>query len=135
MDTKRAIALITPHQLSTDAKQLFRDGKCVDFVKELPGKGYYAGSKQLDQEVDIEMFLNIEKFSNQYWLTIQRGKHRITGMTAPEDLYCAYKFTPFGGIPDDVDLPDQSRRKIGAGPVGSSEEKPFWDLEETPVQF
>jgi hypothetical protein len=127
----RKICFITPHQLSTDAKQMIRDGK-ADFVKELIGKGYYAGSKQIDQEVDIELFIHIEKMSNKSWLTIQRGKHRIVGQTPIEDQYCAYQFAQMGTIPDDVNGPDQSRRKIGGGAVGSDDEIPDWEIQDRP---
>lgn len=127
----RRICFITPHQLSTDAKQMIREGKS-DFVKELIGKGYYAGSKQIDQEVDIEIFIHIEKMSNKAWLTIQRGKHRIVGQTPIEDQYCAYQFASMGSIPDDVNGQDQSRRKVGGGSVGSGNEIPDWDIDDSP---
>ena len=31
------------------------------FVKFVAEKGYYSGSKQLDQEVDLEIYIQIQK--------------------------------------------------------------------------
>lgn len=118
------IAIVTPHQLSTDAKQMIRDGK-ADFVQELPGKGYYRGCKQIDQEVDLEIFIHIEKVNGESFLTVQRGKHRIIGQTNPKDLYCVLPFSKWG-ITFDIGRTDTTRRKVGGGPIGSKEETPFW---------
>ena len=54
----KGILFITPHQLSTEAKGLMRDGY-NDFVKRLPGGGYTADSKQIDQVIDGELFFHI----------------------------------------------------------------------------
>lgn len=124
----RRICLYTPHQLSTEAKMMIRDGK-TDFVKELPGKGYYDGCRTIDNEVDLEIFSHIEKSNGKAYLTLQRGKHRINGVTPAEYLYCVLPFQPDGGILDDINGPDTTRSKVGGGPIGTREEKPFWDLE------
>jgi hypothetical protein len=120
----KKIAFVTPHQLSTDAKQMIRDGK-ADFVQELPGKGYYRGCKQIDQEVDLEIYIHIEKINGEAFLTIQRGKHRIIGQTDPKHLYCVLAFSKYG-IQFDVGRTDTTRRKAGGGALGSKEETPFW---------
>ena len=122
----RKILLITPHQLSTDAKQLIRDGRS-DFVKELPGKGYFSGSKQIDQEVDGELYQHIETLNGRAYLTMQRGKHRGVGIIPDELHYMVLPFPEKGSIPDDLlsERPIHSR-KIGGGAVGSGEETPFW---------
>ncbi len=124
----RKILLITPHQLSTDAKQLIRDGHS-DFVKMLPGKGYYSGSKQIDQEVDGELYQHIEKVNGRAYLTLQRGKHRGVGIIPDEMQYMVLPFPEKSSIPDDLLLerPIHSR-KVGGGPVGSAEETPFWSF-------
>lgn len=121
----RKITLITPHQVSTDAKQLIRDGR-QDFVKLLPGMGYYAGSKQIDQEVDIEVFLHIEKLNGKSYLTIQRGKHRGVDVLAETDMYMVLPFPIKGSIPDDLGKAPIHSKKVGGGPVGSGEEVPFF---------
>jgi hypothetical protein len=130
----RKITCITPHQLSTEAKQLVRDGK-MDFVKEIANKGYYAGSRQIDQEVDLELYIHIEIVNGQSWLTVQRGKHRIVGQTPLIDQYCVLPFQPVGGILDDINGPDSTRRKVGGGPIGSSDETPWYATLDDPLQL
>lgn len=127
---QRNILFITPHQLSTEAKQLVRDGRS-DFVKELPGRGYYMKCKQIDQVVDGELFIHIEKVNNESYLTIQRGKHRKDQVQKTPDqfLYTVYQFQNIGGILDDINGVDLSRKKPGGGPLGSADEIPFWERE------
>lgn len=88
------ILLISCHQLSTEAKQLIRNGvPGIDFVKEIANKGYYEGSKQLDQVVDLELHQHIAKISNnKFYLTVQRGKRRYPEII-PEDK--KYFMLPF----------------------------------------
>ena len=126
MNIKRKITLITPHQLSSDAKRLIRDGR-TDFVREINGKGYYAGSTQIDQEVDLEMYIHIERVNGTSFLTVQRGKHRKIAQTPIEHQYCVLPFEDVGGIRDDLGKADTTRKKIGGGPIGSGQETPFWD--------
>lgn len=123
----RQICMITPHQLSTDAKMMIREGK-MDFVKQLVGRGYYAGSKQIDQVVDGEIFFHIESVNGEAYLTVQRGKHRKIKQTPLEHLFCVLPFKKNGGIMDDINGPDTTRKKVGGGPIGSGEENPFWDF-------
>lgn len=126
----RKILTFTPHQISTDAKMLLRNGQ-LDFVKQLPGMGYYAGSKQLDQVIDIELFQHIEKVNHESFLTIQRGKHRgKIGQTPDADLFCVLKFGKYC-IPFDINKPDTSRRKAGGGCIGATDETPFWSTEDS----
>jgi hypothetical protein len=121
----RGIALITPHQLSTEAKRLIREGR-QDFVREIAGKGYYAGCQSLDNEVDLELYIHIEKANGKSYLAVQRGKHRKIKQTPIEDLYCVLPFEDIGSIRFDINGPDTTRKKIGGGPIGSGEEVPFW---------
>jgi hypothetical protein len=126
----RKITLITPHQISTDAKRMMRLGS-NDFVKQLPGKGYYAGCASLDNELDLEMHMHIEKLNGRSYLTCIRGKHRLNTMLALEDLYCVLPFDPIGGIRDDVHLDTEiTLRRVGGGPIGSNDEIPLWDTIE-----
>lgn len=128
----RRISLISPHQLSTDAKQLVRDGR-QDFVKLLPGNGYYSGSKQIDQEVDVEIFLHIERLNGQSYLTIQRGKHRAQENLEEKLKYMVLPFPPKGSIPDDLGKAPIHSRKVGGGPVGSGEEVPFFAFDDAGI--
>jgi hypothetical protein len=124
----RNILFQTPHQLSTDAKMLIREGK-LGFVQALVGRGYFAGSKQIDQVVDGELFFHIETLNGIVYLTIQRGKHRKVGVTKFEDLYLVLQFHPLYGLLPDIKTGDTSRAKIGGGVIGSGDETPWWDLE------
>lgn len=123
----RRIALITPHQLSTDAKMMIREGR-NDFVRELVGKGYYDKCKTIDNEVDIEIFIHIEKMNGRSFLTVQRGKHRINGTTPLEDQYAVLPFQLEGSILDDINGPDSSSTKLGRGPRGTPDEIPFFEF-------
>jgi hypothetical protein len=99
----RNIAVITPHQLSTEAKMLSRSGlPDTQFVKNITEKGYYSDSKQLDQEVDLELYIHIAKVNNVAYLTIQRGKHRIPTILSDSDKYMLLKFPNKMPIPDDI---------------------------------
>jgi hypothetical protein len=124
----RGICVITPHQLSTDAKMQMREGR-EDFVKNLVGGGYYAGSKQIDQVVDGEIFIHIVEINNQSWLTVQRGKHRKIKQTPKENLYMALPFSK-SGLLYDVGKADTTRKKAGGGPIGTKDEMPFWAANE-----
>jgi hypothetical protein len=126
LDKKRKILFITPHQLSTEAKRLVRQG-VENFVQEIAGKGYYDSCGTIDQEVDMEIYLHIVKMNGRSYLTIQRGKHRKSGaITKEKDLFCVYQFEEVGGIPDDVNGPNMARRHIGGGQPGSDDEKPWF---------
>jgi hypothetical protein len=73
----KKILFLTPHQISTQGKALLRSGiEDFDFVKEINGKGYYSGSGQLDQEVDLEIYIHVVGYQKEHYLTVQRGKHR-----------------------------------------------------------
>lgn len=128
---QRDICFVTPHQLSVDAKKMIREGR-AEFVKELPGRGFYMKSSQIDQVVDLELFIHIERLNGRYYLTVQRGKHRGI-LTSDEFLYCILPFLDKKvfecGIFDDVNGPDSTSIKLGGGAVGSGEETPWWENE------
>jgi len=128
MDKKKKITVITPHQLSTEAKMLIRDGR-QDFVKLIPNLGYTSSSKQLDQEIDLEIYIHIEKVNGKSYLTIQRGKHRGTGIIPDAQKYMVLPFFDVGGLRDDINGPDSTLRKPGGGPIGSGDEVPFFSFE------
>lgn len=115
----RKITMITPHQLSPDAKTKAREGT-LDFVKEMRGGGYYSGTKQLGQVIDGEIFIHIEyDGKGNAYLTIQRGKHRKIQQTDARDLFAVLKFVNGGIIPDDVGKEDSTRLKVGGPTLGS----------------
>lgn len=124
----RKITLITPHQLSTEAKQLIRDGR-GNFVQEIANKGYYDKCKTIDQEVDGELYFHIEKLNKKSYLTIQRGKHRIPTMIEDDQKFMVYPFHDVGNIRDDLNGPNTACKKVGGGPIGSGDEVPFWEFD------
>lgn len=108
----RSTLFITPHQLSPDAKLLMRDGR-ADFVKAVKGGGYYAGTKQLGQVADVEIFIHIEEKNGVYYLTLQRGKHRKIKLTPTEYHYFCMAFVKGGVIPDDINGPSLALKRVG----------------------
>ncbi len=100
--SSRRILFITPHQLSTDAKQMIRDGH-QNFVKQLPGRGYFSGSKQIDQEYDV-------------------------GAIPESDKYFVLPFPVKGPIPDDLFKPRIDCKRVGGESIGSGNGDliPFW---------
>jgi hypothetical protein len=126
LNKKRKILHITPHQLSTEAKHLMRDGHS-DFVKKMVGGGYYTGCKSVDNEVDIELFINIEKVNGEAFLTMQRGKHRGVNGTLEKDKYMVLPFPEEGRpILDDLDKEEITRSRVGGGAIGTKNEIPFF---------
>ena len=124
----KGILFITPHQLSTEAKGLMRDGY-NDFVKRLPGGGYTADSKQIDQVIDGELFFHIERLKgkNEAYFTVQGGKLRRIEQVDEDDKYRVYKFVRKGVILDDLNKPDSSMLKVGGTPLGEMTAGENWD--------
>jgi replicative DNA helicase len=101
----RNTVLITPHQLSTDAKNLLRLGVSDElFVKELTGRGYFAGSKQLDQEADVILFIHrVENKKTGIWYqAVQLEKHRLPTVVSSDKKFLLLPFPKVGPIPDDL---------------------------------
>lgn len=121
----RGITFITPAQLSTEAKKMTRAG-VNEFVKHLEGKGYYDSCGTIDQEVDVEIFIHIEKVNGESFLTVQRGKHRKPRPTPHRYMYTVLPFNPIGGVLDDLNKQDTSRKVPGGGTVGSADEVPWF---------
>lgn len=108
----KKITVITPHQLSTEAKQLIRNGVPeANFVKEVAEKGYTEGSKQLDQEVDLEIYIHLFTQNKKAYLSVQRGKHRIPTVIDVDDKYFILPF-PNRNVPilEDINTEDSSLR-------------------------
>lgn len=122
----KGITTVTPHQLSTEAKALVRQN-IDDFVKEIANKGYYDSCRTIDQEVDMEILMHIEKHNGRSYLTCQRGKHRKVTITADKDLYCVLPFEEAGGIRDDINGKDTSSRSVGGGLSADGGESPWWE--------
>lgn len=106
------IGLLTPHQLSSEALELHRQGK-TDLALIVSDGNYYAGSKGLGREVDLELFLYLAKDSGRSYQCIARGKHRLSGITAPEHMYYILPFEEVGSLRWDINGEDTSLKKIG----------------------
>lgn len=88
------------------------------FVQEIANKGYYDSCRTIDQEVDLEIYIHIEKVPGQgSFLTCQRGKHRGVKITKAEHLYSVLPFSDIGGIKDDVNSDDMSSSSVGGKPL------------------
>ncbi len=111
--SSRKILTITPHQLSSDSKRLIRNGvPDVEFVKEIAGKGYYSGSTQLDQEIDLELYVHIATNNKVKYLTVQRGKHRLPSTIDEDKMFTMLKFPKRGPIKHDLNGEKNSIRSF-----------------------
>lgn len=106
----------TAHQLSTDAKTLARQYP-DDYLRKLPGKGYYEGCKKLDTEFDYEYMVAKIIQGGEAWQEVCWAKHRKMGATDDDAKYYVLKFLPRGmiGFRYDVNLEDDlSYKKVGS---------------------
>lgn len=126
---RKRILFTTPHQLGYDAKQLQLQG-VSNFVQKVVGKSLYDACRRIDQEVDTEITIHIEKSDGESYLTIARGKHRGVDNTPVAHQYCVYKFDPVLGLPMDVEGEDLSRRSVGADEEAAGGGLPLWQIEE-----
>lgn len=110
----RNTIFMTPFQLSTEAKQLLRNGIPEhNFVNEIAEKGYYDGCKTVDQELDLEIYVHVFTHKRKKYLAIRRGKHRLPTVISEEDYYFMLRF-PGLNIPvlEDVNGDDTSFKKL-----------------------
>lgn len=110
----RGIATVSPLQLSSEAKQLIRNGVPEhQFVNEVAEKGYYDGSKSIDQDIDLELFIHLFSHQRKKYLAVRRGKHRVPTVIEDEDKYFMHRF-PGLNIPilEDIMMDDTSFKKI-----------------------
>lgn len=106
------ILFITPHQASTDALLLKRNGiGGFDFIEELTAKNYYSESRQIPQVVDGEIYITKDKVSKEWFLYIGKGKHRTPVITPDEDKMFKLKFPKNAPIPEDVNEADDKDPK------------------------
>lgn len=120
----RNIAFITPFQLSTEAKNLLRNGVANHhFVKEISEKGYTADSKQVDQELDLELYVHLFQHGKRKILSVGRGKHRLPTVIPEEDKYFMMTF-PDLNIPilPDIDKEDTSFQRLTSSGASSDME-------------
>lgn len=98
-------ATITPHQTAPDANSYLRMGTPPqNFVKEIYDKNFYAGSRQLGQEPDLELFIHLVEHQGKTYTSIQRGKHRNVDHISPERRYGLLPFCGSMPAKDDIFL-------------------------------
>ena len=96
----KGITFVTAHPLNRKAAELRASG--ITNVVRRFDENHLADSVDVAREVDVEVFINIEKnLDNVYYLTCNRGKHRYVDNTPDSHKYFAYRFREFG-IRDDV---------------------------------
>lgn len=110
----RDTLLLTPHQLSTEAKNLIRGAIPEDvFVKEIAEKGYWEENKGLDRIFDLGLLIHLFKYNKETYFTVARDKHRIPTIIDDDDKFAMMKFPYKMPIPHDIDGEDISFKKIG----------------------
>lgn len=104
----KKITLLTPHQVSSQATELVRQGE-LNFVEKVAGMDYWDGSKRLTQEIDVEIVINVERIKKEgvthSYQTMCIGKNRSVKNMPESHKSCAMEFNEWGLIPD-VDKPD-----------------------------
>ena len=120
----KGMLFMTPHQLSTEAKSLLR-GQTTDamFVKDVAEKGFAAGCKQLDNELDLEFYHHIFRHGKQAYLAIQRGKHRGHMIEDDKKFFILPFPTNLMPIPDDINDDGPPLRRVGASSAVSKEDE------------
>lgn len=100
----KGIGFHTGHQLNRRADELV--SRNVTNVVRQYNNDHIADSSDVFREVDVVIYmekeLNHEKLP---FLTMQLRKHRYVNDTPETHKYCAYKFEPKIGIPDDLNKP------------------------------
>lgn len=110
--SKRGTTYVTPHQLSSEAKALKRQG-VENFLDEIVDKGYLDSCRNLDQEVDLEIYIDKEKIGGKSYLHVHRGKHRKIEITDEKYLKTVLPFDPAGAILDDINGVDRRLKYAG----------------------
>ena len=99
----KSILCITPHQISTEALQMYRSGVTgFDFIEEIRSKNYYSESKQIPQVVDGEIYIVKGKVGKDWYLYLGKGKHRSPIITPDEDKNMMLPFPKGAPITEDI---------------------------------
>lgn len=124
--SSKTITCVTPHQLSSDAMGLYRNGiRGYEFLDEVVSKNYYSDSKQISQVVDGEIYLTKGKLNKQWALYVAKGKHRSPTIVPDEDKRTQLMF-PKEGLPIKEDLYEEDVIKTD-GETGTPDDS-FFDL-------
>lgn len=119
----KKICTISPHQFSTEAKNLLRTGMPEDqFVNAVSEKGYYEKSKSIDTVVDLELYIHLFKHNKETFFSVGRGKHRGAPIIEDIDKYFLLKFPKAMPIPTDINGEDSSLRKLPSAASNASDD-------------
>ena len=102
----RDITCFTPHQLSSAAQQLSREG-AEGFAKTVANQAYWDGCVRLGHEPDLEFAMHIVKRFKKSFLDVYRGKHRYT-VTPEEHQGFTLPFDPITTLAMDIGKEDIS---------------------------
>ena len=110
--SSKKILFITPGQLSPQVKDKIIDGTPErDILDTIMGQGLYAGSKQINQELDVSILLKKVRTRQGDFLDIMIDKHRTPIAIDMNLKHFAMPFPPNGmPILDDLLAPSPSHR-------------------------
>lgn len=117
----RGILFMTPHQLSTQARELTRgivsDETLLPFIAN---KGYWQDAKGLDREFDAAFYVHLIKKGDETFKAFQRDKHRWPGILEECKKFFIYKYPGKMPVPDDIGKERLGMRKIGRPAVSNA---------------
>lgn len=122
----RGILFITPHQLSTQARELTK-GEISDegFLPAISNKGYWQDCKGLDREFDVSFLVHIiRKEGDVAYKAFHWDKHRLPTIVENSKKYFFMQFPGPMPIPDDIYTESRALRKIGR-PVSNASSDMF----------
>lgn len=109
----KGITFITPHQLSTEAKQLLRNGvPGYQLVKEIAERGYFDKTKALDREFDLGILMCKFMHKKKHYLAMHRDKHKIPTIIDEEKKFTILEFPDKMPIPSDINRERSTFRNI-----------------------
>lgn len=111
----RGILFITPHQLSTQARELTK-GQVSDetFLPTISNKGFWQDCKGLDREFDASFLVHIIRKDNDVaYKAYCWDKHRLPTIVESSKKYFFMQFPGAMPIPDDLGQECLAMRKIG----------------------
>lgn len=110
---RKDILFITPHQLSTEARNLTR-GQVTDegFLPFITTKGYWQDCKGLDREFDGALYCHVIRKDDDAWKAFCRDKHRIPTILPESKKFFMMKYPVNMPIPDDYGTESRVLKKI-----------------------
>lgn len=110
----RGVLFITPHQLSTQARELTRGTVTNEtFLQFIAGKGFWQDAKGLDREFDGAFYVHLIEHESGTYKAFQRDKHRWSGILDEVKKFFIYKYPYKMPIPDDLGKERIGMRRIG----------------------